>query len=459
MTMKRRDALKTIGAMAGTAGAAKVLPGCGTDGGSGLPPGIHNIVVVMMENRSYDHVFGARKIMGLGGDGLETTMSNRDLAGVAHNVYPAGYDDVCVPDPGHGWSASRNQFAAGANSGFITEQEARYGAGNIQVMQYQTRDLAPVSWALADGFATCDRYFSSVMGPTWPNRMYWFSGSSNGLMSNDFPTGGWTWPSIHHRLDEAGVEWKYYYFDIPVLALVDTIDPAGRLAYHEDFFRDAMSGNLAPVTYIDPGFSLNDDHPPHHPIYGQQFISAVYNALAAGPLWEHCLLVVTYDEHGGFYDHVAPPTTVDDFASTGFGQMGFRVPTIVAGPYVKQNYVSSVVMDHCSVLRHLQNMFGFADLNQRVTAANDLTDCLDLDALAAGTPRAPITVPAIEIDESSIRQECRNAAKLQHDVLRAADEYPRLFKPWDRRDRLVDSAHVVGDFLESINAGRIVRGK
>jgi phospholipase C len=139
--------------------------------------------------------------------------------------------------------------------------------------------------------------------------------------------------------------------------------------------------------------------------------------------------------------------------------MGFRVPTFVAGPYVKPGHVSSVQMDHCSVLRHMQNMFGFADLNQRVTAASDLSDCLDLAALAAGTPRPPVAVPAIEIDESSIRQECRNAARLEHDVLRMADEHPRLFERWDRRDTIVDSAYLIGDFLESVNAGRIVRGK
>ncbi len=457
--MKRREALKSMGAMAGAAGAARVLPGCGDDGGPNLPPGIHHVIVVMMENRSYDHLLGARTLIGLPGDGLVATMSNPDGGGTLVRPYAASFDDACVPDPPHGWAASHAQFAGGANTGFVTQQEARHGAGNRQPMQYLTRDMVPVSWALADQFASCDRYFASVMGPTWPNRMYWHSGSSNGIMTNDFPTGGFSWPSIHHRLDEAGVDWRYYYIDIPVLAIVDTIDKTNRVFYLEDFLRDAMSGNLAAVTYVDPGFSYNDDHPPHHPIYGQQFIASIYNALAAGPLWDHCLLVVTYDEHGGFFDHVPPPTTVDNFAATGFGQMGFRVPTLVAGPYVKPGHVSSVVMDHCSVLRHLQNMFGLADLNPRVTAANDLTDLLDLDALAAGTPRPPGQIPAVEIDESRIRDECTSSARMQHDVLRMADEHPRLFRRWDRRDKIVDSAYLIGDFLDSVNGGRIVRGR
>lgn len=460
--MKRRDALKTIGAMAGAAGAATVLPGGCDDGGSSLPPGIHHIVVVMMENRSYDHLLGARSLAGLPGDGLVATMANLNGAGTSVPVFPGTFDTLCVEDPPHGWSSSRDQFAAGANTGFITAHEASHGAGTEPApMQYLTRDLVPVTWSLADSFTTCDRYFCSVMGPTWPNRMYWHSGSSNGIMSNDFPSGGFTWPSIHHRLDEAGVDWKYYYVDIPVLAIVDTIDKTNRVFYLEDFLRDAMSGNLAPVTYLDPGFSYNDDHPPHHPIRGQQFIASIYNALAAGPRWEHCLLVVTYDEHGGYYDHVAPPTTVDDFASTGFDQMGFRVPTLIAGPYVKPGYVSSVTMDHCSVLRHIQNHFGLAELNPRVTAANDLSDALDLTALAAGTPRAPATIPAVVIDESTIPDACDGGAERGHghDVLRWADEYPHLFKPWDRRAKIREAAYMIGDFLDSVGGGRIIRGK
>lgn len=459
--MKRRDALKTIGAMAGAAGAARVLPGCGGDGDS-LSPGIHHVVVVMMENRSYDHLLGARKLEGLGGDGLVAGMSNMNMAGETVPIYSGTFDDLCVADPPHGWSASRNQFASGANSGFVIAHEASHGAGVVPApMQYLTRDLVPVSWALADNFASCDRYFCSVMGPTWPNRMYWHSGSSNGIMSNDLPASGFNWPSVHLRLDEAGVPWKYYYIDIPVLAIVDSIEPDGRVFLFEDFVADAMSGTLAPVTYIDPGFGYNDDHPPHHPIYGQQFIASIYRALAASPLWEHCLLVVTYDENGGYFDHVRPPTTVDDFASTGFDQMGFRVPTLIAGPYVKAGHVSSVTMDHCSVLKHIETHFGLAPLNQRVSAANDLSDVLDLAALAAGTPRAPVDIPAIVIDESAIRAECRGkpGQRIDHDVLRWADEYPRIFGKWDRRSKIMDSAMFIGDFLDSVGGGRIRRGR
>jgi phospholipase C len=463
--MKRREALKTIGALAGAAGAARVLPGCGDDGTSELPPGIHHIVVVMMENRSYDHLLGARKLGGLPGDGLVETMSNRNMAGLDVPVFPGTYDTLCVEDPPHGWSASRDQFAAGANSGFVTAHEASHGAGTMPApMQYLTRDLVPASWALADNFASCDRYFCSVMGPTWPNRMYWHSGSSGGIMSNDLPTQGFNWPSIHHRLDEASVSWKYYHINLPVLAIVDTLDTTGHLFLFEDFIRDATTGNLASVSYVDPAFGFNDDHPSSHPIWGQQFIASIYRALASGPLWKHCMLVVTYDENGGFFDHVAPPTTVDDFTSTGFNQMGFRVPTIVAGPYVKQNYVSSVTMDHCSVLKHMQNHFGLASLNQRVDAANDLSDVIDQVALAAGTPRDPVEIPAIEVDESTLPASCpgssaRGYGGVEHELLRWADEYPERFRGLDRRGKERETAYFIGDFLDSVGGGRIRRGR
>ena len=457
--MKRREALKTMGLMAGAAGAARVLPACGDPTDEPLV-GIHNIVVVMMENRSYDHLLGARKLMGMPGDGLVATMSNPDRKGNQVTVYPADAMAMCVPDPPHGWSSSRDQWQLGMNQGFLIEhQDSHANDAYTHPMQYMQRAHVPVSWALADAYTSCDRYFCSVLGPTWPNRMYWHSGSSNGIMSNELPTGGFSWPSIHHRLDDKGVDWRYYYVDLPVLAIVDTLDKEGRVWDVSEFYADAQFGRLKPVTYIDPGFGLNDDHPPHHPLLGQQFISSIYTALATSPQWANTLLVVTYDENGGFFDHVSPPTTVDDFASTGFSQMGFRVPTLIAGPYVKPGHVSSVTLDHCSVLRHMEKMFDLEPLNQRTMAANDLDDALDLVAVAAGTPQAPITLPAVEIDESMIGAECRTSLKTAHDVMKMADQHPELFARWDRRNRLVDDVYMIGDYLERHGAGRIRRGR
>jgi len=458
--MKRREALKTMGAMAGAAVGAKLLPGCGDD--AGAPPGIDHIVVMMMENRSYDHLLGARALEGLGGDGLTTTMFNRNLAGDPVGVYEAMVGQLCVVDPPHGWEECHDSFDGGLNEGFLIAHETRNGAGQKGVMEYLTRAQVPVSWALADAYGTCDRYFCSVMGPTWPNRMYWHSASSGGQKTNGLPTGGFTWASIHHRLNDAGVDWAYYYMTIPVLGLVRNLDKEGKVKLLEDFYRDAAAGKLAPVTYVDPGFDVNDDHPPLHPIWGQQFIASIYAALANSPKWDRTMLVITYDEHGGFFDHVPPPTTVDDQAAAGFDQMGFRVPTIVAGPYIKQG-VSSTVRDHCSVLAHIERKFGLVPLNQRTIAANDLSDMIDDGRIALGQPSAPIQLPAIEIDESMLGADCMPAMARTgadaHPMHQLADQYPELFAGYDNRAKVRDQLYVIGDVLEMYNAGRIVRGR
>jgi len=456
--MKRREALKTMGALAGAAVSTRFLPGCASD--DKLPPGIDHVVVVMLENRSYDHFLGARALQGLGGDGLTAAMSNPNTAGTSVPVYEATIGNFCVPDPPHGWGAAHDSFGSGDNQGFVIAHEAANGLGQTGVMQYLTRPHVPVTWALADAYTTCDRYFCSVMGPTWPNRMYWHAASSNGINVNELPGGGFNWPTIHQRAADAGVDWRYYYGTIPVLGLVHNLDKVGHVRLMEDFFRDCMSGQLAPINHVDPSFFANDDHPPLHPAYAQQFISAVYTALANSPVWERCMLVVTYDENGGFFDHVAPPKTVDDFASTGFDQMGFRVPTIVAGPYVKTG-VSSVVMDHCSVLAHIERRFGLEPLNQRTMAANDLTDAIDLERLAQGKPNPPIELPAIEIDESQLGADCAMAmARMnEHPIHQLADQHPHLFVGYDNRARVRDELYLIGDFLEQHNAGRIRRGR
>jgi phospholipase C len=380
--ISRRDVLRDIGVVA-TSAAAPGLAACGDDeGSSGQPPaapvGITHIVVVMMENRTFDHYFGARSLIeGLPGDGLVATMSNPDLAGVSRSVYPETV--YCVPDPPHGWNASHEQNGAGMNDGFLRAYQEDHGTGvPPHVMGYFARADLPVLYSLADAYTTCDRWFASVMGPTWPNRFYLHSAQSGGYKTNDFPPQAW--PTIYDRLDAAGVDWMYYYSDLPFLLTLGN----SRNQPIDTFYEEAKAGQLRPVTVVDPSFGLNDDHPPHHPLLGQQFIASIYQALATSPHWNNCLLVVTYDEHGGFFDHVPPPKAADDRAAEGFDQLGFRVPALLAGPYVKKGHVSSAVYDHASVLKHIETMFGLEPLTARDAAANDLSDAIDQARLAAG---------------------------------------------------------------------------
>lgn len=443
----RRGALRRMGALAGAALTAPHFVGCGD---AAAPGSITHIVVVMMENRSYDHYLGARRLLeNRLGDGLLDGMANLDLDGVARAIYreTAG----CVADPPHDWDAARLQLGAGANDGFLRAYQMRQGRDVApHVMGYLGRDDLPVIYALADAYSTCDRWFASILGPTWPNRFYLHSAQSGGIRSNEPPTK--LWPTIYDRLDGAGVPWGYYYVDLPVLV---TLGQASQLHGLDAFYSDARAGILPPVSMVDPGFFLNDDHPPRHPLLGQQFIASIYNALATSPLWNHSLMVVVYDEHGGFFDHVVPPKAADERAEEGFDQLGFRVPALVCGPYAKRGQVSSVVHDHTSVLRHIETMFDLAPLTLRDAAANDLSDMLDLDRLARGEPAAPVSIPAVTIDDAALEASCAAPHKpTELELLADTGFIPRAL---DLRPYRRDMALLIGDQLAARGLGGIRR--
>jgi phospholipase C len=327
------------------------------------------------------------------------------------------------------------------------------------------REQIPVTHALADAYTTCDRWFSSLLGPTLPNRMYWHAGQSNGAIANDEVLNGAFEgiDTIYHQLYRAEVDWAYYMGDVPVIAVIEDIPLDGHIRrFNNDFLKDAAAGTLPPVCYIDPSFGANDDHPPHHPLLGQQLISAVYQALATSPQWENCLLLITYDENGGFFDHVAPGTAPDARAAQGFNQLGFRVPAMVCGPYAKQGYVSSVDYDHTSALRHLQLVHDLPDLTERSAAANDFSDCIDFDRLEAGEPAAPIELPGVEINESDLPDSChgssfRTVNGYDHDILKWADANASKLGKWDNRANTRDDIYAIGEYLDMHNLGRIRR--
>lgn len=449
--MRRRDALRAIGGLGTAAGMARWLPGCG---GSDGPVGITTYVYLMMENRSYDHLLGARSMLeGKPGDGLQAGMTNPDFDGKPIAPWSPDLNQLCDPDPPHSWDSGRAQWNSGANDGFVRVHQIEHGDKTlIEPMQYLTRSDVPVSWALADQYATADRWFCAVMGPTWPNRFYWHSGSSGGLKSNQLPTGGsLTWPSIYHRLDAKGVDWAYYYSSIPVVPLFAGLDVDRHVRRFRDFLDEAAAGKLPPVVYLDPAFNSNDDHPPVHPIHGQELIASVYTALARSPQWKNCMLVVTYDEHGGFFDHVAPPKTTDERAADDFDQLGFRVPTLVAGPYVKQGHVSSVIHEHCSALRELEVAFDLEPLNQRTLSASDLSDFIDAERLARGEWAPPIEIPSVDPTQWPMPALCTSgglrSAGASHPILEWADAHPEAVAGYDLRPELPQYRRAIRDFL------------
>jgi phospholipase C len=403
--------------------------------------GIDTFVILMMENRSFDHYLGALQLVEgrTDVDGLTGNETNPAPGGATVPVHLL--EDFTPADPPHGWDACHAQWNNGANDGFVTEHA---GSSEADVMGYHVRTQIPVTYALADAGAICDRWFCSVMGPTWPNRFYLHGATSNGGTGN-FPAFGFR--SIFDALDDAGVTHRNYFHDV-AWATGGYFKLSGNSGI-EQFFTDAEAGDLPSVSIIDPGFfggGANDDHPDHDIRLGQALIASVVNALGASPQWNKCLLIVTYDEHGGFYDHVSPPTTTDERDE--FRQLGFRVPSLVVGPTARRGQVVSTQFEHVSVLTTLTKRFGLEPLNARVTATNDLTPCLDPAYLNDPQP-APV-MPPVPMSKRAVMQRIAERAALgpppgEHPELAAAIDAMNLPPSLDRRDR---PAEVTARFLE-----------
>jgi phospholipase C len=405
--LTRRTVLGNAVKGMGAAMLAPVVKGCATDG---VPPEdpatigdrIDTVVVVMMENRSFDHMFGALSLVEGRSDvdGFLASMTNARTDGTIIEPHPA--DLACILDPPHGWSSSHRQFAEGANSGFVTEHEARHGVDEAaRVMGYWGRDKLPASYGMLEGGALAQQWYASVMGPTWPNRYYSLLGTSMGNESNDpIPD---ELPTIFERVFRSGRTYANYYGNIPFAALCARVtieDP--EYMKMEQFYDDASAGRLANLVWIDPVYGRNDDHPPAHPLAGQVFLQSVYQALATSPQWERSMLIVTYDEHGGFYDHVPPPKVVDERASLGFDQLGFRVPSQIVGPWVKQGHVSDTVYDHTSIMKTLCTLWDLEPRTERDANIADVLDVIDMERIESGNPAAPVTLAPIEASDDEL---------------------------------------------------------
>ena len=407
----RRKALKGLGAVAtlplvgcGTESMQPVIPVVPPEGIDALRARVDTVVVVMMENRSFDHYFGALTLEEgrTDVDGLTPEMSNPHPDGSQVVSFPA--EISCIEDPPHSWSTSHAQWNEGANDGFVEQMEARHSSMGAHAMGYWGRQTLSTLYTLADHGALCDAWFASLMTSTWPNRYYSHCGQNGGVFGNDLPAD--SFDSIYTLLEAAGRSWKSYYSNLPFMVMLPDVPLADpRLMGIENFFSDAAEGTLPNFSIVEPTFGRNDDHPPCHPVAGQVFLSSIYDALATSPQWERTALIITYDEHGGFYDHVNPPTAPDTYASDGFDQLGFRVPTVVAGPWVKPGHVGKTVYDHTSILAFLSQLYDLPGLTKRSRAADPLDDLFDFDALSANLPMDPVALPEITVDPAILYAE------------------------------------------------------
>ena len=337
---------------------------------------IDRVVIVMMENRSFDHHFGwlgadeaylerGRQRYGAGFSiDAEQQQTYLNANGTPVSTYSmrggasvAGYRGCGFEDPGHGWAAGRLE----RDGGFLAA-----GSGNdLFALSYQDIDDLPFHARMAHRFTTFDRYHCSILAATQPNRRYLHSAQSGGYKNNYVPLaeGGHQWATIWDRLRAAQVDVRSYSPDLPSLAFY-----GGRMAPIlspiDDYFAACANGRLPSVTFLDPPYLpwwQADDHPLSDPAAGQRFLRDVFRAFARSPHWERGLFVLTYDEWGGFFDHVAPPVLPDLLSSPvddeNFGQAGFRVPTIVASPYARPGFVDHRLYDHTSIMRFLEWRF------------------------------------------------------------------------------------------------------
>jgi phospholipase C len=418
--------------------------------GTGSLADIEHFVLLMQENRSFDHYFGT--MSGVRGFGDPSPAFRQAGYAPGTGVTPDGYllpfrldtrrgatlDGDAINDPTHNWAPQHQAWNHGAMDQWVKAHIAANGPANgPAVMGYYDAADIPVHRALADAFTICDQYHCSVLGPTDPNRLYWISGTldpegrAGGPLletASSPPVNAYSWRTYPESLEEAGISWKVYQdHDIEILARRflsgmlsaftafrgGPLSPLGQRGlapeYPRDFRRDVAAGTLPAVSWVVPSL-LTCEHPALPPAFGAAGIIHVLDILTSNPaVWEKTALIVSYDENGGFFDHVPPPVpppgTPGEYVTVpldgvpeaagiaGPIGLGFRVPCLVISPYSRGGLVASEVFDHTSQLRLLERRFGVPVTTLspwRRATAGDLTSAFNFAAAPDdGRPRLP----------------------------------------------------------------------
>jgi phospholipase C len=370
---------------------------------------IQNIVVLMQENHSFDtymgHLYKYEKLTTADIDSAPDDATNPDSMGQAQ-PYQHG-PKLCFADTDHSWHGSHEEWDNGKNDGFFLTNDTGTGvnAGGRALWWYDQSDI-PFYYSLYSTFAIADQYHCALLGPTWPNRMYLYSATSFGVTSSVFPdlTKYPTVPSngiLFDELEQRGVTWNIYAESSPglgvVLPLVSERYGDGIVKNLDQFYAQAKAGTLPQVTFVDANYigegpEGDDEHPPAQIQIGENFMWKVITSVLASPEWPHTAMFLTYDEHGGEFDHVPPPSACapDDIAPilTGtdvgtagdFTRYGFRVPMVLISPYAKKSYVSHAVYSHTSITRFIEAKFKVPALTARDANADPFTDMFDWTA-------------------------------------------------------------------------------
>jgi phospholipase C len=418
--MRRREFLTKTAMLAGAAGLAAlparalVSQAAGVQTAAPLPSPnnmpIDTFVVLMQENRSFDHYFGWRTADA---DAKNVGLSYPDDNGVMHPTHSLAPDfqGCAFNDPDHSWEGARRQYDNGAMDGFRRSPNDEFSIG-----YYKENDI-PYSPLLAQHATLYDRYFCSLLGPTWPNREYMHSAQSGGLKDNAqpqdvitaAPNGGlYHWMTIWDLMREQDLSVTYYFSDLPFIGIfgpryLPIIKPVS------EFYADAAAGNLPNLAFVDPmfldgggGHGLSGDEHPHGDIrIGQAFQSDIVHAFVNSPQFRTGAMFVNYDEWGGFFDHVPPVLVPDDRQSSdlneNFGITGFRIPGIAISPYARRNYVSHQTVTHESILKLVSYRFGLGYLNKRHRYAANIGRSFDWENPNFDVPDLPIVPPPVTL--------------------------------------------------------------
>jgi len=393
---------------------------------------IEHVVVLMMENHSFDQMLGALSsvIPGLDGIDFKNLRSNPDFPDTTKSIPQAGTTATSIGlDPAHEFDDVQRQLVDN-NRGFVKD----YVLANPncsddekkQIMGYYPVNFLPVLHTLAQNFGVCDRWFSSMPGPTWPNRFFVHSGTCKGHVK--MPSGIFdpNWhlydqATVYDRLSEKNISWRIYHQgEAQSLVMVHQLLHATH--YHEmvAFFDDAAGdeAKFPQYVFIEPCYSgagQNDQHPPSDIMKGELLIAQVYNALRANDaLWRKTLLVVVYDEHGGFYDHVTPAATIAPDNNTkefNFKQLGLRVPAVLVSPWIDKQVIHSV-FDHTSLLKYVTDKWGLGPLGDRTAQAQTFAAELAQRTTARPDAPAPFNQPLLGPAETQNKRVNENQQAL-----------------------------------------------
>ena len=429
-------------------------PGGGTDR-------IEHVVLLLMENHSFDQMLGCLDAVHADLDGVRNAASRTNDDGRGHTFTPqATTERQMLLDPHHDHTSVMRQIADD-NTGFVrafTDTYPNSGQADRQdVMGYYPLDFLAALHTLGRNFTVCDQWFSSLPGPTWPNRFFALSGTCMGQVA--MPTGlqglNPKWyteqdqDTIFDRLDDAGKPWKVYFYDFPSSLLLTHQRRAQNLARYEtvdNFYTDAAGppADFPAFTFIEPryfGAGQNDDHPPHNTMKAQKLIADTYNALRSNPdLWETTLLVIAYDEHGGFYDHVTPPAAVapdDHTQAYAFTQLGVRVPALLVSPWCDAT-VHHTRFDHTSLLKYLCDKWDMPPLGERTRNANSIAPAIR----TTGEPRINDTPAFIRIPNQDLIPE---NAQAERDATNANSTGLHHFADFLRQELSTGSTDAVQD--------------